>query len=498
MSDYNFLQPSRQSAKGIIVIFGYSLYKVIKATIIVILAFFVKYFQSDKSGFFTSPKVFLFVGAFLVFFLILSVLKYLNFKFYLSDSAFVLRKGIVTKEEISINKTKIQNVYIKQNLLQQIINVVSLSIETAGDDKTEIEIKALEKSKALALKAELLRFENNTATTEKITELTNTIFFKASIKQLLLEGISENHIKSFLLISAFIMGIYSDLKDVLKQLKISSRFNKLFQLDEQSLMSILFFNLSVVLILIVFSFLFSLIRTVIQNFDLIVIRKPDGFEISKGLFNKLSLSLKTSRIQTVTIATNRFKKALGLFQLVFTQAMINKKQRQKFKIVGLKKEKIDALITELFPKVFDNFIKNKPNKYIIYRVFYICIIPITLLNIVFYYATPIYFVLNIPIILVVILNAIYRYKKMYFGIDDNYMVVCGGNFINTITTIAEINKIQAVTYSQTIFQKHRNLASIHFFTAGKALKIPHVNVEKAKNIKNYLLFKVESSAKDWM
>ncbi|MEN8884933.1 MAG: PH domain-containing protein [Winogradskyella sp.] len=32
------------------------------------------------------------------------------------------------KEEISVSTSKIQNVYIKQNVLQQIINVVSLSI----------------------------------------------------------------------------------------------------------------------------------------------------------------------------------------------------------------------------------------------------------------------------------------------------------------------------------------------------------------------------------
>lgn len=501
MSVHNFNTPSRQSAKGIIVIFGVSIYKIIKATFIAIAAFAIQIFRSEKASSIPTSYIVLGVSAFILFFLVLSILKYLNFKFHVNDSAFVLQSGIINKEEISINKNKIQNVYIKQNLLQQIINVVSLSVETAGDDKTEVEIKALHRPKALQLKELLLSVELPEDVSEEVTVITDSekpVFFKASMKLLFLEGISENHFKSFVLILAFIFGIYQDLKDFFNQLDTSSQFSKWFDLDAESFMGILLFNVVIVFILIVVAFLFSLITTVIQNFDLTVTQKTDGFEISKGLFNKISLSLKTSRIQTTSIVTNRFKKALGLYQLRFTQAMVNKKQRQKFSIIGLKIDNLNAFISEILPSVFQNSQKNRPDRYLMYRVYYIVIIPLIIINVLFYFATPIYFLFNIPIVLLIVLNAIYRYKKAYYSFDTNYITVGSGNFISTVTTLLEAHKIQAITVSQNVFQKRRDLGSLNLYTAGKAVKIPHIDLKTAYNLKNYFLYKVQFEDKDWM
>jgi putative membrane protein len=498
MNAPNFSQPSRQSAKGIIVIFGLGISKFIKATIIIIIAFFIKYIQSDKILDFANPKVIVSILIILLLFLTIAILRYRNFMFHVNESYFVLKSGIINKEEISVSKSKIQNVYIKQNLLQQLINVVSLSIETAGDDKTEIEISALQKPKALALKALLLSEIKVKGITEESQIEDTPVFFKASLKLLFFEGISENHIKSFLFIFAFIMSIYNDLKDVVAQINISSRFNSWFQLDEQSLLSMLFFNITIVVFLIFASFLFSLIRTVIQNFDLTVIKEADGLEISKGLFNKINLSLKTARIQTATIGTNRFKLALGLYQLAFTQAMVNKKQKQKFNIIGLSLTKINALIEEFYPLAFSNIIKNKPDKYMIYRLFFIALIPLLILNALFALLPQASYLLNIPILIFIITGAIYSYRKKYYSIDDTYIIIGGGGFIDTTTSVLEIHKTQAVTVQQTIFQKNRKLASVKIYSAGKFLTIPQIKYDTACSIKNYLLYKVEFEDKDWM
>lgn len=495
----NFNTPQRQSAKGIVVIFGYSIYKVIRASIIVIAAFFLKYFQGDNKFDFTSYKFVIPVVGFLLFFLTLAILKYLNFLFYVNDSYFILKKGILKKEEISVSKTKIQNVYIKQNLLQQIINVVSLSIETAGDDKTEIEIKALKKPEALALKQMLLAGEKEASENETDNTEETPVFFKPSIKHLLLEGISENHLKSFVVIFAFIMTTYNDLTDAISNLDLGTKFNSYFELDNQSLASFLIFNLFIVVVLVVISFLFSLVKTLVQNFDLTVLKTKDGFEISKGLFNKTNLSLKTTRIQTATIKTNRLKKFFGLFQMVFTQAMVNKKERHKFNIIGLDKIKVNALIEEFFPTALNNTNRIKPNKYMIYKVLYVSIIPVLIINaIIFLSESSLFYFLNIPLAIFIILLAIYKYKKAYYSIDDRYIIIGSGGIIDTATSFMEIHKTQAVTIKQTIFQKRRHIASLKIATASKSLKIAHVDLYMAKNIKNYLLFKVETEDRDWM
>jgi putative membrane protein len=92
----------------------------------------------------------------------------------------------------------------------------------------------------------------------------------------------------------------------------------------------------------------------------------------------------------------------------------------------------------------------------------------------------------------------FAYKKKYYSIDEQYIIVGGGGLIDRTTSYLEISKLQAVSIHQTIFQKRRGLATVKLFSASKSIGIPHILISNARAIKNYLLFKVESENKDWM
>ena len=57
---------------------------------------------------------------------------------------------MLKKKNTSISFDRIQNINFKQTLIQQLINVYEVSIETAGSKDTEIAIKALTYNKAQA------------------------------------------------------------------------------------------------------------------------------------------------------------------------------------------------------------------------------------------------------------------------------------------------------------------------------------------------------------
>ncbi|WP_439152928.1 PH domain-containing protein [Winogradskyella sp.] len=497
MSDYNFEDPSRQSAKGIIVIFGVTTYKVIRGLFIAFVALFLKYVRSDKAPDLSNPILILSVIGLIALFLTIAILKYLNFKFFVKDNYFFLRKGIFNKEEISVSKEKIQNVYIKQNVIQQLINVVTVSIESAGDDKTEIEIMALSRDKAQALKENLLSgFKSRNF--DESADSVLTVYYRASLKKLLLEGISENHFKSFVLILAFIISIYNDVKEFVNQLNLTSKFGKWLQLDSESVVGLLLLNVTIVLVLLILSFILSFVRMLIQNFNLTVIRKPNGLEISKGLLNKINLSLSDSRIQNTTASTNRVKRALGLYKLSFTQAMSNKKQQLKLNVVGLNKLQINELVEQFYPNIENQIIKNKPNKYLKHRMLWIGLFVIIIINIGLYFSPTKLLLINIPLIAYVIVNAVITYNKAYYHIDDEYIVIGYGMLIETHTSYLEIKKTQGVTLKQTIFQKRKGVASVIIYSASKPITIPHVELDTANAIKNYLLYKVEYENEDWM
>ncbi|WP_452600150.1 PH domain-containing protein [Pontimicrobium sp. MEBiC01747] len=503
MNDFDFSNPSRQSVKGILVLFVLNTYKFVKKSITLLLVFTYSLFQKGSVFGFSKNRIMLLFAGVILIMLIKAILKYLNFTFYISKDDFHLSTGILKKETILIPKSKIQNVYIKQNIFQQLINVVQVNIETAGDNSTEISIAALQRKKALQLKEAL--FLNSKIIDTEIVEpqeresAKNNVFYEASIKKLLLEGISQNHLQSFFIIVAFIGGLYTNFKDFVKQLDWQDYFGEWFKMDESSFLKMLLFNSFIIIVLVITTFLVSLIKTVIVNYNLKVVDNNKSIEITKGLLNKVSLNLTPSRIQNIQITTNKVKQYLGLHTMNFKQAMVAKKEQKHFSIIGLGKAQIDYLVQRLYSAFNKDLQRYKPEWYY-KRILILKTIPVLIIiNALAFSFFEIYFwLVNLLFIPYLILAIQSRYNKAFYTMDDNYLSVGSGGILSSSIELLEIHKIQTVSIVQSIFQKRRYIASVKIATSSKTITIPYVKAQQAKTIADYLLYKVESQRLDWM
>src|SRR5690606_25779327 len=312
METADFSQPLRQSSKGIIIIFALNAVKFLRNFFAVLIALGVALVRKNSFLSLTPLAILLILVGVLILILIIAVLKYLNFKFHLSDTDFHLATGILNKDTTIIPKTKIQNVHIQQNFLQQIINVVSLKIETAGDKASEIEISALDKATALQLKKEL--FSKNHIEAEHIEAIDDTnVFYKISIKRLLLEGILQNHLRSFAIMISFVVGLYYQVKEYFQDFEIG--IDDGYAFDNESMFQLMYVIILIVAVGLIVSVVFSVIRVFIVNFNLEVVDNRKTLEINKGLFNKMSLSLTPSKIQNIVIKTNALKQYFDMYTL---------------------------------------------------------------------------------------------------------------------------------------------------------------------------------------
>jgi putative membrane protein len=494
----DFSQPIRQSSKGIIIIFAFNVFKFFKKFFVLFIAFGLSLIRRKSFANITPTMILLGLIGILIFILIIAILKYLNFKFHLNKDDFHLSTGIINKNTTIIPKSKIQNVYIKQNFLQQIINVVSVKIETAGDKKSEIEISALDKPTALLLKKKL--FTKVTAENETLEQIEeHNVFFKVTPKRLFLEGLSQNHFKSLLGISVFVFGMYYEFEDYLKDLHIEERVEDYVKLNEDTLLNLLITNALIIFVAILFSLLFSVIKTFIINYNLEVVEHQKTVEINKGLFNKVSLSLTPSRIQNLVIKTNRVKQYFGLHSLSVKQAMVNIKQQKNFNIVALEKEQLNYLLNKLLVNYDEEEGGiEKPRPYFMR----ISVLEMLLFGFIinalslFLFGTELLWI-NAIFIPFSALYVFFAYKKAYYRISDNFVTI-GSGVIDTTTNILETHKIQAVKLKQTIFQKRHDIASVVISTASKSVTIPYIEKREALSICDFLLYKVESQERDWM
>ena len=492
MKPIDFSHPARQSSKGILVIFALNTFKFIRRFFVLFLALGLSLSKKESLSFLTTTNLTLIIlGVFLLIFIV-AILKYLNFKFHLDQDQFYLSSGIINKDMTIIPKSKIQNINIKQNFIQQMINVVSLTIETAGDDKAEIEINALSRATALDLKKQLFVKKQITDPDVVDEPFQSIVFFKASIKRLFLEGISQNHIKSFLIIVSFVFGLYNEFENYLQDLGISDRLQSSVNFETGSILNLILANVFIVGLAILGSMLFSVISTFISNFNLEVVENEDTIEINKGLFNKLSLILVPVKIQNIIIKTNRLKQYFGLHTLSIKQAMINKKQQRNFKIVALEKHQVAHLVQKVFVNYNGEGTFEKPDVYYKRLLALRSIVIGAFINVPAYFIFGNYFwLINIVIISWIVLFVHFTYKKSSYQITDEYLTINSG-FIDRVRNISELHKIQSVELKQSIFQKRRNIASIYVATASDKVKIPYITEEKAKSILDFLLFKIES------
>ncbi len=497
---FDFSVFSRQSSKGIIVNYFQTLYKIIKSSWVLIPIFFTK-----KSSEINLGYIFLGIGLLLIYILIRAILLYINFKFKVSDGNFILKQGIIRKSNISIPFEKIQNINFKQNFVQQIINVTQVEIETAGGKMTEISIKALSKEQAIALKVVLLDKINiiSKVLEEDKEEDKNINIQKIATVELVKVSLSENHLKSFLLLISFGYSIYLQAKDVLFKTDMANKFGVAIEENTNTLFSNITYVSILVLVCLFLAVLYSFILTFLRHFNLRVLLRNNTLEIAQGLITKRNDIIKKQKVQNIKITTNPFKKVLGIYNVTFKQAVSGMQKRSKIiKIVGTKKEQLTILKDILFKNnTFKTDTVYIPHTYyktiMLFRSFFFLLV----LNIFFLFI-PVFsyteiVVVNSLLIPTIVLLVYLKYKKCYYKINEDMLVKSSGQ-IATDLIYLEHFKMQHVQLKQTIFQKRKNIVDLVVQTASGKIRIPCMPKQEALNLYNYMLYKTQTETAQWM
>lgn len=374
--DNNFLfnQFSRQSPKGILIIYLQLLYKALKITWLLLFLFIQRF-----SKFSDIALMYIYIGlaTFLIFFLVRAYLIYKNFLFKIDEGHFVLKEGILKKKNTSVSFDRIQNINFKQNIIQQLINVYEVSIETAGSKDTEIAIKALSFNKAQLLKKELSQIKKViTKKQEEVVE--EKPLLKIGFLELLKVSLTENHLQNLLLFLALVFSFFQQLQDVFKGLGDEKKIKNYLNIDTDVLLGSILFFIVLVIILLLVGVVSSFVRVILFHFNLTLFIKDRSFNITQGLLTKKTIILNENKIQNITVSTNPIKRKLGISFVTFKQAVsgkVKKKQNKLIRIVGCKVSQIHKIKSLLYDYHFlEGKEKNHPNSYFKIRMYFRSII----------------------------------------------------------------------------------------------------------------------------
>lgn len=500
----NFNTPQRQSSVGILVMFLNTLQKFARAFLPII---FIWFFNSKEVS---IIYILLAIFGLILVIALIAYLQYLNFTFYIDDEndEFIVNDGIINKTKTTIQLNKIQQVNIQQNLIQRIINVYGLSVDTAGSDTKEGKIKAISHSLALALKSKLLENEivNNAIATEEITSERNEDlksethpFLKINLISLIKVGITSNYVKSIGLILTFFFTILENLQqigkeDLIDQDKIQKTIS-----NYPLVYGVLIFILAMFTVV----FIINIVRTVVKFFNYSIAKQKGSLLLSYGLISTESTILKPEKVQIVNISRNYFQKKLNVLEIKIKQASGDegKNKKSQIEIPGCNNSEKEDILKLIFNQLPESGIRLKPNfRKLVFSIFLTIVLPLSGFLIFGTYANPM--VLNysnfaIAYIVFFIIILFFGFRNYKLFISDAHIIKQSGAW-DIDNEIIEIGKIQAITTSQLFWHKNLNIGTLTLHTAGGNLSFQLGNYTVIKQYVNLWLYEIETSNSNWM
>lgn len=429
---------------------------------------------------------------------IMSIIAYFRFYYSVEGEELIIQKGVLKKTKLNVPFNRIQSINSNQNLIHRFFNVVSLEMDTAGSKGSEIKIDALNKSEAEDLKTYILKQKEKLSPStldkeDSFSKIEEKEIIRLSISDLLKIGVSQNHIRSLGIIAATIFGLgeYADM------FLDESEYEKM-EFDIINIVRASFVILAV--IALIAAVMITLTNTVIRFFDLRFLETNKGFKTISGLFNRNEKFITLQKLQVIRWVINPISQIFGMFQLYMSQAAsIKVNRKQTLSVPGLYHHHIEKIKEVYFEDGNDLPLKSYTINWriILRRLGKYGILP--MLGFLLYKYLQEGQISYLPFlwpILILITSYIY-WKKWGYHINEEGIQTEKGIF-STQFTLLKWYKIQSVKIRQSIFQKRRGLTDIYLYTASGVVMIPYIPIGIAQKIKNYILFKVETSTKKWM
>jgi putative membrane protein len=481
--------PQRQPAAGLVIVVLKTVWELLKRVWPLLLLMLFR--KEPEEGANKMQYYEWIIIVFSVVALLSGVLKFFFFRFYILQNELIVKKGWIKKETITIPLQKIQTVHVEQSLLHEVLNIVKLSIDTAGSTKTEVAIDALRRPMAEALRYQLLE-DQKEEVTEQTVEAPGTPLIKLSGSDLFRLSISANHLEAFFILLSFGVGILENLRNI--------NDNALSDAEGLVRAGTTMLWLFFVPALLIAVFLVSTARIVFKFFDFTVFSALAGYRIKSGLTNVKERTVAFSKIQYVSWKASWMRRLMGLWMLEYHVSGSDEHKRAL-------KVQVPVTRSEYVPVLAENYaplpsaqgvepVRIHPS-YIYRRLLIVGLFPTAALMGIFY---PQWgeraLVFLIYTLIVALYVWLYQRKFRLWAFGEELLIRRG--FLGEEFMLLQWYKLQSVALKQSLYERRHNLATIILHTASGRIIVRYIPLDTARALLNYSLYQAERSQRSWM
>ncbi len=440
-----------------------------------------------------------------------AVLRYWFFRFQITENSVLIREGVLRKSQLDIKFDRIQGVATQQNIVFRYFGLVTIKLDTAGTAQQEGNLPAVKIVFADALK-ERIRQENRAgkpdvdaiadANEDAQSESPKRTLLTLGPFDMVKIGLSSNRVLIFLIfLSPIIEHFDKDVADSVDDGTVQAAVDG----AQAGVASGLGFALMILIGFLLFLVLASIIGAYLSYHRFELVADDQVLRSSGGLLTRHEYAVNFAKIQSVVINQNFVLRIFRRFRLRAKQASSSKNSAGKSFVVPLcERDDLPVLTHEFFGDEFpgvtlnptDNDFQLIDKRYVRSRVVLTGVLPATVVTALM--AIPLgwpasIFLLWIPVNGLIVWR---RYRRFGVLVTPDGMAVRRG-FIGYRVTSFLHRKIQRISVTQTITQRRKGLATLRFFLASGSVKVPYIDVNQANDLRDFALYKIESSTLAW-
>ena len=431
-----------------------------------------------------------------------SVLSWLFFRYQIRDDSILIRSGVIKKKQLDIKFDRIQGVNTQQNPVYRVLGLVTVSFDTAGSSGNEGNLPAVTREFATALRENIGGRRTKHTDDEQPAKATE-VLLKLDWRDMIRIGLAD---RRALIIVAFIGPLLEQMDDNLEQLiegTLQSATLDSLKVDvETGTLIVVGIIFAAVFLLVAVSITAAFLRY--HNFELFL--EGRTLRSHGGLLTRHEHSMDLEKIQTIRLQQGIVQSRLRRYMMTARQAVSGRKQRSQkmFVIPVVTAELADTLrplllapeAGQLTQDPRSDLFRPISRYYMRSHILFAGLVPAIILSTILVAdAGTVGLVALIWLPLVGLIS--WRNWKRAGYLHNNDEIVRRSGLIGYRTVGLLFRKVQRVTISQSRYQRRKNLASLRMHMASGSVRIPYIEHEKAKQLRDYILYKVESSPQAW-
>ena len=436
-------------------------------------------------------------GVALIFVIVASVLRYWFFRFRITEDSVLIREGVVKKKQLDIKFDRIQGINVEQNIVYRYLDLVTVSFDTAGSSGDEGNLPAVPRAFAEALREKIGRPLGRAPTAD------NEPLLQLDWRDMIRIGLSD---KRVLLVMALLSPLLERLGDETDDV-ISNYLDSATQGAMQfgivgSVSQFVAIGIGVILLLA----LISITAAFLRYHDFTLHLDGNTLRSRGGLLTRHEVSMDLGKIQTLRLQQGIILRGFKRFVMTARQARSSQRNDsgKNFTIPVVTEELATSLRRRFLQQEGRGLVQiptsshfNAISKYSMrIPVLINVLIPLLLTAITYSVErdlATLLFLLWIPISL---LHIFKTWQHAGFHFTDDGLVRRSG-ILGYRTVALLYRKVQRVTVSRSPLQRRKGLATLRVYMASGSVRIPYIDASTANQLRDYILYKVESSTRTW-